>query len=181
MPAKQIHLSSAAQRGQIFSIDLILAMILVILAIGLLFNAANLRAFEAKEDAMSGEVREKAEAAAIALTNGGATSCSVGSSALAYSIDMAKINAYAANPEALKKILGLQGYSVQLSVSTKAGSSVIIDDKSETKNAVAFEAQVLACTQSSKVLFEEISNCMKGACPAIGSLSRQKVSLKVGR
>ena len=166
------------QRGQVFSIDLIIAMSLVILGIGLLFNAANLRAFEAKESFLTKEMQDRAQAAVIALVNGKATSCSFDSTPLAYSIDLQKTSTlYNSASGALKKYMGLQGYNVQLSVT---GSSPIMNETLDDKDVVALDINVMVCTSSSPANYNNMKTIMSGGTTG-NPPTRQILSLKVSR
>jgi len=177
MPIRRAKIKGrGAERGQVFSLDLLIAMVLVVLGIGLLLNAAELRAYEAKESSLRAEMQEKAEAALIAFTNSKVIACAADSTPLAFTADYAKLNAMnsAAGREALKKFLGLQGYNVQLSV----GATTALNDSPNEGNIVALEAPVMTCTSSATLTMKDVGDCATGSCT---KLTKQTISLKVSR
>ena len=98
-------------KGQIFSIDFIIAMILMIFFLGSLLSLGELQNYERKERRIIYELESKTEAALITLTNSPSYSCKLDTNSfLAYSVDINKIKNIKHND--LKNSIGLNDYNL---------------------------------------------------------------------
>ncbi len=105
-------------KGQVFSVDFVVAVIIVIIFFGLVVNSFEIRSYNTREEISRTALSQKADAGFVALTNG-AYSCEVEvnsthSIPLAYSLDLNKIDGPA--PSGIKNYLGLSDKKMSLKI-----------------------------------------------------------------
>ncbi len=164
-------------KGQIFSLDFLIAVSILILGIGLLMNSVYLSTYEAKEKLEKRNLSEKAEAGLTALFSNANAGCDVNGHYAAHSINLSKLDNLTstdAKDIALKKALGLGDMNVSLEV----GGNQKINDGMNLRNIYAVEIDVMACENSS-VTFTALRNCMNGASCA-GPITQKKLKIRVG-
>jgi hypothetical protein len=152
-------------KGQIFSIDFILAAVLLVLFLGIMLNASGFKQYGEKERVIQDKFDSSVETAATTLLNG-KYSCAFNGTNLSSSTDLTKISA--ATPDEIKQHLGLNNKNVFLLV----GATEIINDPIDSKNVIALSFETLTC--SNEISLQEIINCV-GPCPA-----KETIVLKVG-
>jgi len=146
-------------KGQIFSIDFLIAMILMIFFLGLLLSLGEIGSYERKEQRIRYELESKTQAALIALTNSPQYNCKLDTgSYLAYSFDSSKFNGI--TNDDLKKYVGLDDYNLSLFL-----DGVKVTNHNEdhiSKNIYSVDVKVLFCTGD--INYTDIQNCMDGSC-----------------
>jgi len=161
-------------RGQIFSIDFLIAMILMIFFLGLILSLGELQGYERKEERIRYELESKTESALISLVNSPDYACKLDTNSyLAYSFDYSKINLI--SQDDLKKSLGLIDYN--LSLILNGHIDVNHNDAHNGTNVYAIDLNVLYC--DSEVNFSDLNSCMNGTCSP--TLSNQILKLKVSK
>jgi len=164
-------------KGQMFSLDFMIAASILILGIGLLMNSAYLISYEAREKLDNRNLNERAEAGLTALFSSANAGCDINGHYAAYSIDISKLNSLTdtnENDTKLKSALGLGDYKVYLEIDDIPK----IDDLMVARNIYSIEMEVMQCSNSS-VAFSSLRNCMNtGACAEI---SQKKLKLMVGK
>ncbi|MCX6801378.1 MAG: LamG domain-containing protein [Candidatus Diapherotrites archaeon] len=133
-------------RGQITTIDFILAAGIAIFCIGALMSFAELKTYEIKENIGAKILEEKAGAAVAVLASGAKFGCQKGDYNLAYSIDMNKIRLLSKND--LKRILGI-GPNEDYNINMKIGGAPIIDEAPNGRNIFSVDLNLLGCNDSS--------------------------------
>ena len=159
-------------RGQIFSIDLILAVILIILFIGVTINIAEHKTYNEKEVLEKRELNNTAEAAAIALLNG-KYSCTSGGLALSNTINTTKIMG-ASNLD-INNYLGLNDFNSQISL---GGIPTAMNDLLTGANTVVYNFDVLTCSGNTDIDLKELNKCIQGK-PC--TYAKKTLILKVNR
>jgi len=160
-------------KGQIFSIDFVIAMILMIFFLGLLLNLGELQSYERKERRITYELESKTEAALITLTNSPNYSCKLDTNSfLAYSFDRNKIKNI--NHNDLKNSIGLNDYNLSLLFNPTNPNHI---DEHNGLNIYSIDINVLFC--DGDISYQDINNCHFGACS--GSIEKQVLSVRVSK
>ncbi|MFA5763769.1 MAG: hypothetical protein WC915_03065 [archaeon] len=156
-------------KGQIFSIDFILAMILVVLFIGTILTFSETQLYSQKENILTTKLIKQTDAGLVALLNG-KYSCQLESGInLANSLDMTTINA--ADESALKKYLGLSDKDVTLKID---GSFLKLNNTPTGDKTIILDQNILTC--NGQVLISDLNNCLRSNnC----TLTENKLSLEV--
>ncbi len=158
------------RKGQIFSIDFIIAMSIVIIFFGIILSMSEMKTYENNAFFGQESLMEKAEAGSIALTNS-QYSCSVNNDFnLAYSIDKTKISGV--EKEKLKEFLGLEGINAQLKIN---GNIFVLDDELNGTNTYSVEIDLMVC--NTDIAFSNLEECMNGPC----GIQKETVSLAVSK
>jgi len=124
-------------RGQIITLDFLLAMTLVIFSLGLMVGMAELRMYEIKEGIIYKALQEKTEAATIVLSGGGLIGCTTNNgSVIPFSLDVGKTSMIT------KETLGLSDYNVNLEIGTL---SIINEDVRQSKNVISTTIDLVEC------------------------------------
>ena len=149
-------------RGQLFASDFLIAMTIVILGFGIIASISEFNLYQNKEQTNYKELQEKAEAAAITLTNSTWSTCAFGTSEAAYSINTDKVGLIA-TADALKKRLGIADYNVQITltehiIKTDISPANFPKTAINSKNIVAIDLNVMWCKNGAK--FSDINACM---------------------
>lgn len=159
-------------RGQIFSIDFLIAMILMIFFLGLILSLGELQGYERKEERIRYELASKTEAALISLINSPQFSCELdNNSFLAYSLDFNKIDNI--STKNLKEAIGLDGYNLSLSINYNQFPKH--DEILTGKNIYVTDVKILYCNKG--VSFYDLNNCMNSTCT--GNVENQTLQMKV--
>lgn len=170
-------------KGQIFSIDFLFAMILVIVSMALLMNAIQFKTYEAKDLVEKQILAEKTNAAVIALTEG-EFSCNFDQNIpLAYSVDINKLlDANKLGADIIKQKLGLADYNIHLTVTRyPAGGTTIVND-TLGENTFFAEMDILACEKSVDIRFADLNKCLvEGISCKSANASKQKLTLGVSK
>jgi len=161
-------------KGQIFSIDFIIAMILMIFFLGSLLSLGELQNYERKERRIIYELESKTEAALITLTNSPSYSCKLDTNSfLAYSFDLNKIKNI--NHDDLKKSVGLNDYNLSLLLD----HSFVLNhvDEHNGLNIYSIDINILFC--DGDISYQDINKCHFGACG--GNIKKQVLSVGVSK
>ncbi|MBT4192514.1 MAG: hypothetical protein HOE11_04355 [Candidatus Diapherotrites archaeon] len=126
------------EKGQIFSLDFILAVVLLILFLGTIINAANIQQYNSKAELLDEEFTSSIETAAITLLNGN-YSCEYANTKLASSIDLTLLTP--ASATALKSYLGLEDKLIFLEID----GTTILDETAGSEQIYVFDFEVLTC------------------------------------
>jgi hypothetical protein len=162
-------------RGQIFSMDLLASMIIIILGLGLLTSIGEINFYNTKQKQGFESLKQKTETALIILTNSTKFDCNIEGIELAYSIDENKINLL--SEAEIKKELGLKDYNAQIYTQTRT----IINDAMGFDNIASIDINIAYCKNTP--IFEDINNCMRsedGACYDT-KLLLKTLTLRVGK
>ena len=158
-------------KGQIFSTDFLFAMVLIILGLGVLTSLMEFNQYNIKQKAEYNLIKEKTEAAIIALTNNPDYECDINGIILPYSIDTNKI--LGATPQEIKQKIGLNDYNIQLTFTETLQEELI-----NSKTIISIDLNILACDSSTT--FSDLTECMKNANCAKNNFQTKKLTLKVG-
>ncbi len=162
-------------KGQIFSVDFLFAMILMIFFLGTLFGIGEIKNYETKEDNIRNELEMKSQAALITLTNSKMFSCENDVNLfMAYSIDKDKLDLITTQKE-FKEMLGLADYN--LSLLLDGGTVNGKNDIHSGRNIYAIDLNVLYCEGTAK--FSDINACIGGSCNA--KVEQKKLTIKVSK
>ncbi|MFA6268787.1 MAG: hypothetical protein WCW13_03870 [archaeon] len=163
-------------KGQIFSIDFILAMVLVIFGIGTMMAIAEFNMYNIKQKQEYSNLTEKTQSALIVIANSEWSSCKIGNTFFPYSINSDKLNLLIQNPVELKKRLALQDYNTQIiSDGTRINYDTINSD-----NIVALELNILYCNNSTTAT--DVNNCMNSTTKCTNNnFKTGNISIKVGQ
>ena len=146
-------------KGQLFSIDFVIAMILMIFFLGSLLSLGELQSYERKERRITYELESKTETALITLTNSPNYSCKLDTNSfLAYSFDLNKIKNI--THDDLKKSIGLKDYNLSLLLNNSLVQNHVDDHAG--LNIYSIDVEVLFC--DGNISYQDINNCQFGAC-----------------
>ena len=161
-------------KGQIFSIDFLFAMVLMIFFLGMLIGLGEMQNYEKKEQTIRAELETRTQAALITLTNSNDFTCKTDlGTHLAYSIDLSKLI-----PKTnidTKNNLGLKDYNLSILLDNIIQTGK--DDAHFGKNIYAFDINILQC--NGIVNFSDINNCMNDTCS--GATKQAKLTIKVSK
>jgi len=166
-------------KGQIFSTDFLFAMVLIILGIGLLLGSFELNSYNTKEIALRAEMKEKAETAAIVLTNNIDYDCNIGTTEIAYSINTDKLNIEKTNTKKLKEKLGLQDYNINIYIDPPL--TAYVSEVLPNVNIIGIDLNVLVCTNA--MTQTDLNRCIStslATCQA-PKIQLQKLTIKVAK
>lgn len=139
-------------RGQIFSIDFLLSIILVVLFFGLIIISGEIKTNNTKESIDFDILKNKIDTASILLTNG-KYSCESENFILANSLDLNKL----IDKNELKTYLGLIDKNINLKIDN---TSTILNDNLTKEKIINIEKNVLIC--NGLILFADLNNCLSG-------------------
>jgi hypothetical protein len=126
------------ERGQIFSLDFILAVVLLVLFLGTIINATNMQQYTSKVELLDQELNSSIETAAITLLNG-KYSCEYANTKLASSIDLVLLTSASATE--VKSYLGLEDKLIFLEID----GTPIFDETTGSEQMYVFDFNVLTC------------------------------------
>jgi hypothetical protein len=146
-----------------FSMDLLIAAVIVIMAFGLITAAAEMNFYNKKQEQLYEIMKQKTQAAAIALANSPQYDCNIGELELSYSIDIKKIKAI--SKADLKKRLGLTNYNARITLTDKDGATIlqILDEPLSGENVSTIEISVAACSESPRPTYADFEGCTRTA------------------
>ncbi len=143
-------------RGQIFSIDLLFGVIILLLGIGILLGAVEINTYNQKQQIAQENINQKTILAAQVITNSTEWDCNFDQFHAAYSINRDKFgNETLGNTLAkLKEKTTLMDYNIKLIL----GTDIIYDEISNSNNIVVFDLNVLTCKNTTD--FNMLKNCV---------------------
>ena len=142
-------------KGQIFSIDFILAIALVILFTGTIITFSETQLYSEKENILTTKLMKQTDAGLVALLNG-KYSCQLESGInLANSLNTITVSS--ANEIALKEYLGLNENNVSLKL---GGDPLNLDDLQTNNTRVILDQNILVC--AGDLLISDLNNCLRG-------------------
>lgn len=155
-------------KGQIFSVDLIISLIIMIVFLGAIIGITESKAYAEKEKAIYNNLLNKTDAGFVSLTNS-FYSCDSNGLNLAFSIDKEKING--ASETSLKQQMGLLDFNTYLEVD----STIIIDNSITGDFIVSMDKNILVCENG--INRTDIINCINGSCVT----EKKRVILRVSK
>ena len=159
-------------KGQIFSVDFIIAVSIGLVFLGLLITSSELRVYSLKENRVNDELINKTNTVLIALVNGEYSCKTDNNIFLPFSINSSEF--YLLNKSQIKQYLLLDK-----NISLKIGDNLIVDDNMGVeefvlKDIIALDFEVLVC--NGLVSFADLNNCIiRDNC----DLNKEIISLKV--
>ena len=154
------------KRGQIFSVDFIIAVSIGILFLGLLIGVSETRIYSMKENNNTDILINETNAKLSALVNGKYACITDNQIVLPYSLDESKIG----TEPSIKNYLGIDN-NVVLTI----GSTTIINNQLNS-DIVSLELEALVC--NGIIPFSDLNNCLEGnACSA----RKETITLKVSK
>ena len=156
-------------KGQVFSMDFLLAMVLVIIFFGIIINAFETRTYTTKEKIIYDMLTQKSNSAFIAMTTNQYACQTDTGNILPFSLDERKLT----SAEELKEKIGLQDRNIFL----KIGDNNKFDERTQietNKKNVAIDRNILVCNGT--IQFNELENCVNGSSC---NLEKKKVVLWV--
>jgi hypothetical protein len=141
-------------KGQIFSIDFILAMLLAVLFLGMIVNLNESKLYSQKEDILTIKLTNQTDAGLVALLNG-KYSCKLQNTQinLANSLNLKTLNN--TTKTRIKKDLGLNDRNVSLTVNNISTS---LDDTNFSNAIIILDQNILICTDF--ISIEQLNNCI---------------------
>lgn len=161
-------------KGQIFSMDFLISMTIIILGIGVVFGLTEINFYNNQQQQVFNKMKQKTETAMIILANSPEFDCNIGTVELAYSLDANKLQNY--SPAELKNRLGLSEYLVSLIVD----SNQIINDALNSRNIIGFDLNVAYCKNNTKIT--DLKLCANST-PMCNNkdFSMKTITIKVGQ
>jgi hypothetical protein len=157
-------------RGQIFSIDLILAMVVVIIFIGAMISFSEIRANQIKSEQDNLIFNDKTQTAFSILLNGKYSCETSNGTLLAGSLDESIFNLE--TKDDVKEYLGLNDTNVLIQIN-RVDSQV--NDLISGDN-FSLEEEVLVC--NGEINYSDLNDCMNGGTCILG---KEKVLLRVAK
>lgn len=142
-------------KGQIFSIDLLFAVILLIFAIGILISAAEINSYNQKQELEHKEITQKTILGAQVITNSTEWDCNFDGAHAAYSLNIDKFLSNENNIEKIKQKANLLDFNIRINFGELAP---VYDEIITTENTIVYELNILTCTNSTD--FNMLKKCM---------------------
>jgi hypothetical protein len=157
-------------KGQIFSIDMLFGMIVLILGVGVLLGAAEINFYNFSQQIRHDELVQKTITGAQVITNSKYFGCKFGEANTAYSINYDTIRSITL--EQLKEKANLLDYNIRLTVS----GEVLFDDIENSKNLVGVDLDILHCTNYAT--FNGLKECLTSN-PTCGNGDVKKTTFRL--
>ncbi len=158
------------KKGQVFSIDLLFATILIILFIGILINVIEIKNYEQKEALIKNELYSISQSSIINLTNGN-YACEFNNIKLANSLNLNLVNSV--DHEKISKDIGLIDKNFKIILN---GLTIKENGNITSNNIASYNIDILTCNDT--VEFLNIKECLNGNnC----DVEKQKLTLMVSR
>lgn len=142
------------KKGQIFSVDLLLAATLVILFFGVIISTNEINNYEQKEAIKNIELKKSTEAVYYSLTNS-AYSCNYNNINLPNSINITVLE-YANNLDLRTDIGAIdKNYAILINKKLIKNNGSVVG-----KNVVSIDKNILLC--DSNIILSDINNCIAG-------------------
>jgi len=177
------------RKGQMFSMDFLIATVIVIMAFGLLTASAEINFYNKKQAQLYEVMKQKAQSAAIALVNSPDYDCNIGGLELAYSIDFNKVSKITESD--FKNRLGLRDYNANISFTDlKAGTGlplnqkIINDSITDSNNIVSIDLNIAGCGKFPRAAYSDLNECIRsvaGSYCSSNNLKMYKMTVKVAR
>lgn len=162
------------RKGQAFSIDFVISIVIVVLIVSTVLVAVEKRNFDERERFEKNQLEQKISSATFALVTSD-YSCEAENSKIFYSIDKQKVLAEGS----LKEKLGLQNYTTQIRLEGASGTQ-IINEEITTSNIYSIELNIMVCENSAGILFTDTLDCIEGICYP-NKLKKEKLVITVGK
>jgi hypothetical protein len=145
-------------KGQIFSLDFIIAIVIVIVFFGTILNAYETRNIMFKQEIENQFIIEKSNNAFLLLTSNFPCETENGI-ILPYTINVEKMNDFLKSESEyeLKKKIGLKDNNIVLIIDK---TKIINEVQSSKDTIIVIEKNILTC--DNKIIFEEFEKCLKG-------------------
>jgi hypothetical protein len=140
-------------KGQLFSIDLLFGVIILIFGIGLLISAAEINTYNQKQENNYTELVNKTILATQVITNSIDWDCNFDKTHAAYSINKDKFLATPGNT--IKEKANLIDYNIRITIGELPP---IYDEIINSKDAIVYELEILTCNNTTD--FNMLKNCM---------------------
>lgn len=167
-------------RGQIFAADFLIAMTLIIVALGTIAGLGEFNSYAEKQKVNYITLTQKAQTAAITLADSNWSTCDFNSINPSYSVDISKINSIILAPEGareIKKRLAITDTNAVITLSPifSGPAITILQEAISGKNSVTIDLNVMQCSGNQD--FNALLQCLKndpscsGATPKLSKLS----------
>ncbi len=161
-------------KGQIFSLDFLIAMTLLILILGVILNTTETKNIEVKEKLLKTQIEEKVNVAFQTLLNTPEFNCDINKLILTNTIDKNKL---LQNNQELKNILGLTRYNIEIKINDQNITSQINYQNNEI---LTIEQEIFFCEKSLDYATIDLNNCRIDNCYT-NYLEKGKITLMVGK
>lgn len=143
-------------KGQIFSIDLLFGVILLLFGIGILISAAEINSYNQKQENTHNELVTKTILAAQVITNSTEWDCNFDGTHAAYSLNKDKFLAESGNTIIkIKEKANLMDYNIRI---TLGELPPLYDELTDSKDAIVYKLDVLTCNNTTD--FNMLKKCM---------------------
>lgn len=159
-------------KGQIFSLDFLMSMILVILIIGMIIQTSELNNYNTKEYIEKKNMEDSLNSSLMILLANTQYNCELNGTTLKNTIDKRKL----LQKTNIKEEIGLLNYDLELIVNNKNYTPQLIDKK----NIFAIETEIMTCEKSTDYINMDLTNCLNNDCFK-NFLTKEKIILKVGK
>lgn len=141
-------------KGQIFSIDMLFGIIVLIFGVGLLIGAAELNFYNSRQTLEHNELIQKAIIGAEVITNYKEWDCNLTNTHPAYSINKDKLRLKTISE--IKQKANLTEYNIRITIDEE----ILFTDSQiqEASNLTAFDLNILTCNDSAD--FNSLRNCI---------------------
>jgi hypothetical protein len=161
-------------KGQIFSLDFLIAMTLLILILGVILNTTETKNIEVKEKILKTQIEEKVNVAFQTLLNTPEFNCDINKLILTNTIDKNKL---LQNNQELKNMLGLTRYNIEIKINDQNITSQINYQNNEI---LTIEQEIFFCEKSLNYTTMDLNNCRIDNCYT-NYLEKGKITLMVGK
>lgn len=163
-------------KGQVFSVDMLFGIILLIFGIGILIGAAEINFYNYRETLEQKEILQKAIIGAQIFSNSEELDCYFSDMHLPYSINREKL--VLMDIEGIKQKTNLTDYKIQISINEE----VIFSDTDSTTDLIAIDLNILTCNNYAD--FNMLKACMtkNERCYAPdANISESKLKIEVAK
>lgn len=160
------------KKGQIFSLDFLLSMIIVILIIGTIINTTEIKTYNTKKNIENQQIEENLDLAIKTILTTPKFNCDTNGQILKYTLDINKIKNLKTE---IKNVLGLNKYYTQIIIGAE---EIIFEDTPNT--TLIKEIIIQTCENSENFKLMDLNNCRLSNCYS-NFLQEQKLIIGVGK
>jgi len=147
-------------KGQIYSLDFIIATVLVVICIGAMLNLYETKNQEIALKENQKTLETKLITAKEIILGSSNFNCDLNGIILSQTIDKNKI----INASELKAKLGLQDVNTQISITSNRETTYILNDVVSGGDIYSIDSNIMICESSTKLNFSIINDCFDGKC-----------------
>lgn len=157
-------------KGQLFSIDLLFGVILLLFGIGILISAAEINSYNQKQENNYNELLTKTILASQVITNSTEWDCNFGETHAAYSLNKDKFSiAFGNTTTKIKEKANLLDYNIKITI---GDTPPLYEELINSKDVVVYTLDILTCNNTTD--FNMLKKCMSADSTCYNSFIKKE-------